>query len=221
MKKLDIEDIQKKIMSIGLNTGCGHIASAMSCSKVLVETYNGDPEGIIILSKGHGALAQYVILNTLGKISDKELGTYYQNGGLGGHTTLNIKKGIYASTGSLGHGLAIGIGYAIANPKKKVYVILSDGECQEGSTLESFLIIKRLKIKNIVPVIDVNGWQGFEANDNRYLPRHQIDAFHYYSQKGEGFGGLQDTLESHYTRITQEIYDNWTKFINSKNERNN
>ena len=215
--KLNPLKIKKRIMDIGLKTQCGHVASALSCVEVLCKTYEGDPKAIIILSKGHGALAQYVILNELGKISDKELESYYQDGGLSGHATLNKKQGIYASTGSLGHGLAIGIGYAIANPKKRVFVLLSDGECDEGSTLESFKLIKKLEVKNIIPLIDVNGLQGFGTNEWMLLPRHQLDAFHYYSTKGEGFGdGIENTVKAHYVKITPEIYNNWMKWYELK-----
>lgn len=217
--KLDLKKIQGRIMKIGLETGCGHVASAMSCSRVLVQTYNENPKAIVILSKGHGALALYVILNELGKLPDKVLETYYKDGGLSGHATLNKKWGINASTGSLGHGLGMGIGYAIANPKKLVVVVMSDGECQEGSTLEAIALIKRLKIKNIMPVIDVNGFQGFDELNIDLLPRHMGSAYHFYSTKGEGFGEeFENTLKSHYTKVTPEIYDAWVKFINKEND---
>lgn len=217
MKKLDPLAIRKRIMDIGLKTGCGHIASALSCVDPLCKTYEQAPNGIVILSKGHGALAQYVILNELGKISDSELESYYQDGGLGGHATLNKKQGIYASTGSLGHGLGIGIGYALANPKKGVVVILSDGECDEGSTLECIRIIQKLDIRNIMTVIDVNGHQGFSESYEDLLPLYPVGngkalPWRFYATKGEGFGHLEDTMDSHYQKVTQELYDIWMKW---------
>jgi transketolase len=192
-----------KIMKIGLKTGCGHIASAMSVTEVLCATYIDSPNAIIILSKGHGALAQYVILNMLGKLSDKRLSSYYQDGGLSGHATLSPSEGIYASTGSLGHGLPIGIGYALANPDKKVVVIMSDGETQEGSTLESLQIIRRLQIKNIVPVVDMNGWAGFQNIEEAQIPYNVVK---FYSIKGRFWGDKEDTLLSHYTKVDKELY---------------
>lgn len=206
--KLNLKKVQKRIMEIGLNTGCGHIASAMSVSECLTIIYNQSPEAIIILSKGHGGLAQYVILNMLGKLPNEVLETYYKDGGLSGHATINKNYGIYASTGSLGHGLAIGIGYAIGNPDKKVVVVLGDGECEEGSTLESFQIIKRLKIKNIIPVIDVNGWKGFEEVNETSLPANSMK---YYSVKGKGWGELEDTLASHYAKVDDKLFKLWRK----------
>ena len=156
MKLLNPKKIKDRIMEIGYKTGASHVASAMSCVNLLCDIYNKWPEAIVILSKGHGALALYVILNELGKLPDNILRTYYKDGGLPVHSTLNKEYGIMASTGSLGHGLPIGIGYAIANPDKLIIVILGDGELEEGSTLESFQIINRLFIKNILPIVDVN-----------------------------------------------------------------
>lgn len=204
--KLDLKTVQNKIMEIGLKTGAGHIASAMTVSDLLVTIYNQSPEAIVILSKGHGVLAQYVCLNLLGKIPTKILDTYYTDGGLSGHATLNKKYGLYASTGSLGHGLAIGIGYAIASPKKRIVVVLGDGECEEGSTLESFKIIQRLKVKNIIPVIDINGWKGFEEAREDLLP---LNAMKWFSVKGKNWGELEDTLDSHYKKVDQDLFNRW------------
>lgn len=198
--------IKKRIMQIGLKTGCGHIASALSVVEVLVATYHDDPKAIVILSKGHGALAQYVILEEMGTLPKNALKTYYTDGGLSGHATLNQKYGVYASTGSLGHGLPIGIGYAIANPDRKVVVIMSDGETQEGSTLESLLIIRRLKIPNIIPVVDINGWAGFQAIDEGQIPYNTLK---YYSTKGQGWGELEDTLQSHYAKVDEKLFKTW------------
>jgi len=200
--------VQDRIMRIGLETGCGHVASAMTVAPILVATYYDDPKAIVILSKGHGALAQYVCLNEAGVISNEMLKSYYKDDGLSGHATLDIEHGIYASTGSLGHGLPIGIGWAIANPDRKVVVIMSDGECQEGSTLESLQIIRRLEIRNIVPVVDVNGFGGFQELSEGQIP---YNTFKFYSTKGEGWGELENTLASHYQKVDKEIYKLYKK----------
>jgi transketolase N-terminal domain/subunit len=207
MYKLNPLEIKKKIMKIGLETGCSHVASAMSCVNLLCDLYNNRPEdSIIILSKGHGALAQYVILNKLGRMPTKVLNTYYKDGGLSVHSTLMPEYGVYASTGSLGHGLAIGIGYAIANPLKEVWVIMGDGELDEGSVHEALRIIKKLKIKNIFPVVDVNFLQGYSSGDVE-LPE---GCRQYYSIKGEDWGDkIADKVVSHYTSVTPEVYKEW------------
>ena len=195
-------------MQIGLKTGASHIASALSCVNVLCDTYNAQPEAIIIVSKGHGVLAQYVILNELGKLPDKILKTYYKDGGLSIHSTLMPEYGVYASTGSLGHGLGIGIGYAIANPTKSVIVIMSDGELDCGSTLESLRIMLKFKLTNLLPIVDVNGWQAFSKFDEKSM---QLMYRRYYSTKGEGWGELENNLKSHYTKVDKKLFNLWSK----------
>ena len=208
MKKLDPAKIKKRIMDIGLKTGAGHIASALTLVNPLCDIYNKWPDNVIIISKGHGVLAQYVILNELGKFPDKLLDTYYQDGGLSEHSTLDQKHGVYASTGSLGHGLGIGIGYAIADPDNLVIVFLSDGELDCGTTLASFKIINKLELNNIMVIVDHNRLQAFSEHDQRYMvPRYQT----YNSVKGEAWGDISNTMKSHYVKVTQEIYDTWMK----------
>lgn len=207
MKQLDPFKIKKRIMDIGLATGCGHVPSALSIVSVLCDTYNTNPDAIIIVSKGHGVLAQYVILNELGKLPDEVLDTYHKDGGLSEHSTYMSEYGVYASTGSLGHGLGIGIGYAIANPKKQVIVIMSDGELDEGSTLESLRIMLKLNVSNLLPVVDVNGYQGFSKFDPNTL---RLLFKSYYSIKGESLGEKwEDKVDAHYAKVDQETYDHW------------
>ena len=207
--KLSNKKIKDKIMRIGYRTKASHIASAMSCVDVLCDTYNAFPNAIVIVSKGHGVLAQYVILNELGKMPTKVLKTYYQDGGLSIHSTVMKKYGVYASTGSLGHGLAIGVGYAIANPKEMVFVLLSDGELDEGQTIEAMKIINRLKIKNIVVLVDWNDLSAVEGiNKEEWM---QFSYRPYYSIKGHGWGKLENKVASHYAIINKEILSEWKK----------
>ena len=205
--KLEPLKIKRRIMEIGLKTGCSHVASAMSCVNLLCDIYNKWPNEIIVLSKAHGALALYVILNEFGKLPDEILDTYYQDGGLSVHATLDRDHGIYASCGSLGHGLGIGVGYALANPKSPVIVVLSDGELDEGSTMEAFKIIKKLRIKNILPIVDRNDCQGFDKCVGYLEPSFR----EYYSIKGEGWGDLEGKFESHYKTVNRGLYDLWSQ----------
>ena len=102
---------------------------------------------------------QYVILESLGIIKKKDLENYCsKKGSLGVHPEI-FTSGIEASTGSLGHGLAIGAGMAIANPKKDIFVVISDGELMEGSIWESILFISSNRINNIKLIIDNNNLQ--------------------------------------------------------------
>ena len=107
-----------------------------------------------------------MVLNQLGIISKKKLNSYCQkNGYIGVHPDYG-KAGIVASTGSLGHGLGIASGMALSKrSKNNYYILMSDGELQEGSVWEAVLIIGALKLNNIIAIIDNNDLQKFHKSD--------------------------------------------------------
>ena len=222
-KQLDRQKIKQRIMEIGHKTGAGHVPSAMSVTDLLCSIYDQvDPKkDIVILSKGHGVLAQYVILNELGLFPDEVLATYVQPGGLSEHSTLMPEYGIYASTGSLGHGLPIALGYAIADKKRRVICIMGDGELDEGSNYEAFKLMFDLKLTNVTPVVEINDWQGFKKTSdwtfalvNKDDPTTTFPMYKtFFSVKGLGMGKkYQDKLDSHYAKITDEVMEHWDKF---------
>src|SRR5205807_884702 len=113
-----------------------------------------------ILSKGHGSLAQYVILEELGILSHEEMDRYCKPGGiLGTHPDRGV-PGIEASTGSLGHGLGLALGMSLADrvigPERRVFVVMSDGELQEGSVWEAMMLAPTLKLANVIAFVDLN-----------------------------------------------------------------
>jgi transketolase len=119
-----------------------------------------------LLSKGHAAAALYACLHHLGDISDEELATYYQNGTtLPAHPAPNKHRGIPFATGSLGHGLPIGTGIAKAGKllgdDSKAFVLMSDGETNEGTTWEAAHFAVQHRLDNLIVLIDKNGLQGF------------------------------------------------------------
>lgn len=153
-----------------------HIGGALSCADILAVLYGAimkidvahplDPNrDRLILSKGHDCLGLYAALNVTGFISDDELRTNYlqDNGFLPTHPVKCIEKGIECSSGSLGMGIAFGIGEALAakmdGRKNRIFVILGDGECDEGSCWEGFLSASQYKLNNLVLFIDKNGLQ--------------------------------------------------------------
>lgn len=157
----------------------GHIGSAMSLVELLwtlYDTVNISPKNLnhlnrdrIILSKGHGCLALYAVLIKKGFINKSEIRRFcHFDGILGGHPERKKVPGVEASTGSLGHGLGIGVGMAIAskinNLKNKVYVILGDGEINEGSVWESALSANKHKLNNLIVIIDHNKMQSYGPN---------------------------------------------------------
>ncbi len=119
----------------------------------------------LILSKGHGAAILYAVLAETGFFEVGELTTYCRNGSrLTGHVNYSV-PGVEVSTGSLGHGLSIGCGMALASHRdglsSRIYVVLSDGELDEGSNWEPILFAPHLRLDNLVAIVDYNKIQSF------------------------------------------------------------
>src|SRR5437762_11067128 len=179
-----------------------HIGGSFSCLEMVDVIYNGlmrrgsgvtDPD-TFILSKGHGSLAQYVILEDLGILTREEMDRYCKPGGvLGTHPDRGV-PGIEASTGSLGHGLGLGLGMALADrvvgPKRTVFVVMSDGELQEGSVWEAMLLAPSLGLTNLVALVDLNDFQSLgrtsETLPNFYPMKDKVEAFGWECREIDG-----------------------------------
>jgi len=164
--------IRQQVLEMVVSANKGHIGGAFSCADILVALYYGgilryrvdDPKwesrDRFIMSKGHSGIALYAILADLGFFSASVLGTFGKNETiLGGHPDRNI-PGIEADTGSLGHGLGIAAGMALAAKlDKKDYltvVLLGDGECYEGSIWEAALFAGHHRLNNLIVIVDRN-----------------------------------------------------------------
>ena len=135
MNSLKAKWVRQQTLEMILSANKGHIGGSFSCVEILVALYYGilKPEDKFILSKGHACAPLYAILADKGYFPISELKTFCQDGSrLEGHPHRGI-PGIEVNTGSLGHGLGIGAGLALADRTKRVYVLMGDGECQEGS----------------------------------------------------------------------------------------
>jgi len=175
-KKLS-KHIRKKILKMVFNSQTSHIGSSLSIVDILTVLYfkilSIDPKNPwsedrdrFILSKGHACASLYATLALRGFFSEEILDTYCLDGGvLPGHSTMHCAPGVEVSTGSLGHGLSMGVGMAIATKHDKrnyrVFVILSDGECDEGSVWEAAMFASQHKLDNLIAIIDRNKLQAF------------------------------------------------------------
>ncbi len=164
--------IRKTVLDLIYRTKSPHIGSAYSIVEILVALYfkylnisSDDPLNAdrdrFILSKGHACSVMYAILNERGFLSKSDLDGFAVNGGiLEQHPTIDLSKGIEVSTGSLGHGLSIGTGMALAGKvdgkKHKVCVLLSDGELNEGSVWEAIMFAGHHKLNNLMALVDYN-----------------------------------------------------------------
>ena len=154
-----------------------HVGSSLSMADLLAALYGKflhfDPRNPewpdrdrFILSKGHGCAALYAVLAECGYLPVANLETFYQDGSpLAGHATHKDVPGVEVSTGSLGHGLPLGTGMALAarrdGKEHRIWVMLSDGECDEGSIWEAALFAPHHRLDNLVAIIDYNKIQSF------------------------------------------------------------
>jgi transketolase len=201
---------RRRILDISQQVGALHIAPAFSCTEITDVLYNnlmrreagGDYRDVFLMSKGHGCMVQYVILEEQGVLSRQDLDTYCKpNGRLGAHPDYET-PGIAASTGSLGHGLGMATGQAYAEKLKDsdvlIYCVLSDGEFQEGSTWEAAMMAANLKLDNLVAFMDYNDFGGLE----RMSDGHQ--AFYPLVPKAESFGWEAVEVDGHDEAAMQE-----------------
>lgn len=181
-QKQDIlKDIRKSILYMTHYSKSSHAGSCLSIVDILYILYfkilNIDPKNPqtvdrdkFILSKGHGSAALYATLAARGFFPLDYLDKFYiDNGILPGHLDMLAVPGIDASAGSLGHGLSIGLGMAIANRQTnnpgKIFVLLGDGECNEGSVWEAVMLAGSLGLMNLTAIVDYNKLQSFGRTD--------------------------------------------------------
>lgn len=190
-------------MDISQQVTALHVAPAFSCTEITDVIYHGlmrrDADGVnrdvFLMSKGHGCMIQYVILEEFGVLTRNDLDRYCKpDGRLGAHPDYET-PGVAASTGSLGHGLGMATGQACAEKLKKsdmlIYCVLSDGEFQEGSTWEAMMMAANLNLDNLIAFMDYNDFGGLE----RMTDGHK--AFYPLVEKAEAFGWEAVEVDGH------------------------
>ncbi len=199
-------NIRKDILLMHNRAKASHIGSSFSCIEILVALYfkilKINPNIIynpnrdrFIISKGHAASALYTTLAHRGFFNKTVLNTYCMDGTfLPGHSTRNCVPGVEVSTGSLGHGLPIGAGLALAGKhdklKYRVFVLISDGECDEGTIWESALFASHYKLDNLIVIIDYNKIQAL-GRTNEIL---NLEPF---EDKWKSFGWTVKKIDGH------------------------
>jgi len=202
--------LRRKILDISQQVQALHISSAFSCAEIVETIYfhlmRKNAEGKFIdnflMSKGHGCMIQYVSLAELGILSEKDLKEYCTSQGILGCHPDYGNPGIEASTGSLGHGTGMAVGMALAAKAKKedsvIYVVLSDGEVQEGSTWEAFMMASSFGCNNLVAVIDNNDFQSLGRTSETH------PSFYPLADKLVAFGWETVEIEGHDTQLIYE-----------------
>lgn len=198
--------IRRHVLRMTHRAGSSHVGSCLSIADLLAVLYGewlqvdparpGDPDrDRFILSKGHACAALYAVLAERGFFPIDWLDTFYADGSrLLGHVAHTAAPGIEVSTGSLGHGLALGCGMAMTaridgRPSRAV-VLMSDGECDEGSVWEAALFAAHQRLENLTAVVDCNGLQGLGEID-------QVLGLEPFADKWRSFGWGVEEIDGH------------------------
>lgn len=209
--------LRKDVLKMVMISREGHLGAAFSCMEILTTLYfnvlNIDPSkpawdnrDRFIMSKGHGCFAQYAVLARRGfypvelLLSIKKKDTLF-----GGHPDRDKVPGIDVSTGSLGHGLSIGAGMALADKKdgksSRVFVLLGDGECQEGSVWEAAMFASGYDLDNLIVIVDANSLQAIGKTGD-IIPMEP------FTSKWKSFGWEVKEIDGHDYREILPAFDN-------------
>lgn len=228
---MNTESVRRTIIEMSYRQGLSHVGSCLSCVEIICAIFDMmKPEDRFVLSAGHKGLALYSVLHEKGLLKTVDVKQ------LGCHPLRDDSLGIYTSTGSLGHGLTHGLGMAIAG--KRTYVLLSDGEIQEGSTYEAIRLAGRFHLANLTAIVDCNGFTAYDSTHelenvglwkNYGWRTEKVDGNNYEQVrkaleqcsileptvvlaktiKGKGLERFEGKLGSHYWKIEKEDYEKY------------
>jgi transketolase len=206
--------IRREVIDASMRAGVGHIGSALSIADILAALYGaalhiGEAEEAdrdrFVLSKGHAALALYAALAATGRIDRALLSTYCGEGSMLGAHPEHVLPGVDFSTGSLGQGLSIATGAALAGQRqgsvRRVFALLSDAECNEGSVWEAAMFGGHHGLANLIAIVDVNGQQALgytrEVLNQEAAPaRWRAFGWDVHEVDGHDVDGLAATIAS-------------------------
>lgn len=220
IEEKELQELRKKIFITGYKGGMAHLASCYSCLEMIYALYLKDilkyktsnpkweDRDRFILSKGHAGLALYGVMVKAGLIQEEMYNTYLQEKSLiGGEPCMRDCEWVEATTGSLGHGLSMGMGMAMAlkmnNSSAKVYVMLGDGECEEGTVWEAAMTAPAFQLNNLIAILDCNNIQKMdfvEKTIGQVNWRERWEAFGWHIDEVDGHD-----MEAFKTVIAKEI----------------
>ena len=194
--------LEQRIIDISFYRKLSHLGSVLTALPIIDDIYKRKPYRFV-LSSGHAALALYCVLEKYYGYNAEEL---FEKHGV--HPNRDLEHKIYASTGSLGHGIGIALGMALAHPNKKIYCLISDGECAEGSLWEALRIAKERKIKNLKVICNINGFGAYRKIDKSDLARRlRAYGVKCIFTKLPDWDFLKDSQEAHYHILNEDEYE--------------
>ncbi len=212
---INTKSVRRSILNMAYAGSAVHIGCAFSIVEILCVLYNNflrfpendcehENRDYLILSKGHGVMAQYACMHALGWLSQGELDAYFSNGSqLKGLSDSRV-KGLEVTSGSLGHGLSVGVGMAfgasLSGSNQRTFVIVGDGEINEGSVWEALLFASHHQLRNLVVIIDANGYQAMGKTD-------EVIGLGSIESKFESFGFAVQTVDGHSETSLKETIE--------------
>jgi transketolase N-terminal domain/subunit len=193
----------ERIIDISYRHGLAHLSSCLTMYPILESIYRTkDLKDIVVLSAGHAGVAQYVALEKFEGHSAEKLVEDF-----GVHPSRDPSRGIHVSSGSLGSAVLVAVGLAMADPSRRIFCLLSDGECAEGTVWEALAFVKSRGIRNLIPHVNINGYGAYDAIDREDLAT-RLKAFCHWTvihQTQNPEAPHMRGLEGHYHIIkTQE-----------------
>lgn len=208
MKKIIADKIRRLILQASYDAHACHIGSSLSCVEILIEIFEKKKEkDLFIFSKASGVAAYYAILAERGVISHDKVAYYLKNYPL---VSKEVPSVLW-SGGSLGHGLSVATGLALADRTRDVYVLMSDGEIQEGTTWESILFARQHKLENLKIYIDKNALQACGRTEDICGINYALGSLNNlfplnirFTIKGKGWKKMERDVRVHYCNISKE-----------------
>ena len=202
----------ERLLELTSNNNLGHLSSTLTTLPILEYIFeNKNLEDYVVLSNGHAGLALYTILE---KIYGHDAQKMYEDFGI--HPYRDVKRHVYASTGSLGSGILLATGMALGNKDKQIHCVISDGESHEGSVWEALSFINRNNIHNITVYVNMNGYCAYDTIDQEYL-KTRLESFlpriKIFKTNVPDYSKIEG-LKGHYHVISQEDKDNIIKLLN-------
>lgn len=224
MKQFNATHIRKVILDMAYSGATVHIGCAFSIVELLAVLYRkhlkiddarprSPTRDYMVLSKGHGVMAQYACLREVGLLDDDDLANYFKNGTrLKGLADAHI-PGVDATTGSLGHGLSVGVGLALAaklnKSSQRCFALVGDGELNEGTIWEAAMFAAQFNLDNLIVIVDKNGFQAMGPTDD-------IIALGNIEEKFRAFGFDAITIDGHDEASIDAAYETFTQARNGK-----
>lgn len=182
---------RRRVIEMSYEAGASHLGSALSMVDIVEAVYGvKESDEKYVMSNGHAASALYAVMERYGLLKNPKLDV------LGIHPDRNVELGIEVSSGSLGQGLPIAVGMALANRERNVYCSVSDGECAEGSIWEAILITSKERLTNLKIIVNANGYGGYgEVDTNQLVTSLQSFGLNLVEVDGHDIDSLKSALQ--------------------------